>query len=242
MLVTMQAPTNTTGAGKQAHHHQRSAARAGPTRVAATSASTSAPRPRRPPPGVRLRRGDLPVGRPQPWAIEYETSLAGLGVVEESGGSGAAPPPDAATAITAHLSVSITGAGFFVRGRLAAGPDLALACEACGAPVPVSLEDAAFQVWLDPTPPEEENAVARRGLAATGDDADAVPWPPHASSVDLTPAAAGAARAALPRRVSCGAPACSVREWRAGEAGAGAGGPAVAAFGRLAGLRARLKE
>lgn len=175
---------------------------------------------------MRLRRGDLPTGRRQPWLVDYETSLAGLGLSEVG---------DAPLAVS--LSVTTTGNGFFVRGRLTPpGGLLALPCEACGVPVPISL-DSAFEVWLDPS----EDAAD-----GDGGDADVVPWPPHASSVDLTPAAAGAGKAALPGRVVCGAVACAVVEWVAGgggeEGAAGVKGAATAAFGRLAGLRSRLEK
>ena len=210
-------------------------------RPAPPPSSSPSPARRRPPPGVRLRRGDLPTGRRQPWLVDYETSLAGLGLVTGRGSEGDAP-------VAVLLSVTTAGAGFFVRGRLDC-PGLALPCEVCGVTVPVPLGgggDAAavtFDVWLDPS-----DAGADGLAAADGGDADAVAWPPHASAVDLTQCAAGAAQAALPGRVVCGAPACAGGEWVAGEGGVGAGAgstptpPAGAAFGRLAGLKARLER
>jgi len=197
--------------------------------IAVSASASGRPAPatrgrRPPPPGVRLRRGDLPTGRRQPWLVEYQTSLAGLGL---DGGEHAP--------VAVLLSVTTTGAGFFVRGRLDS-PALTLPCEACGTRVPVSLEAATFEVWLDPSGGGVNGGV-------DGGDADALPWPAHASAVDLTPAASGAGKAALPGRVVCGAPACAVVEWVAGrEAGAAPLPVAGSAFGRLAGLKDRLLE
>jgi hypothetical protein len=198
--------------------------------------STPSTRPRRPPPGVRLRRSDLPLGRPQPWDLEFPTSLAGLGIVKDDDEAEDAP-------LAVRLAISEAGGGYLLRGRVVSPAPLRLPCDGCGAPVAVCLDEAdaagaSFQVWLDP-------GLGGGGSDDDGGDADALPWPPHRAAVDLTAVAAAAAAAALPTRRSCGAPTCVLSSGgavalEAREAGGGGGGGGGGAFGKLAGLKARL--
>lgn len=188
---------------------------------------------RRPPP-LRLRRSDLPLGTPKPWTVDLaptrlvDVALPSLllRLAEREGGTAASPPPF----VSLSLSVDATAGGMYVTGDAVVAPDMECGCDACGAPVPVSLA-APITLWLSTAP-------AAGG--ATG-GADELFWRSSASSVDLTPTVAAALSAALPPRVSCGAAACEA----AAAAGWGAGGgPGVGLGGAAASLealRARLK-
>ena len=202
--------------------------------AAGRPAPLAKPAKRRQPP-LRLRRSDLPLGTPQPWAVDLAPArlvdvalpspLARL--ADEEGGGGSAPP----SYVSLCLSVDAADGGMYVRGDAVVAPDVFCGCDACGAPVGVALS-ARITLWLDSSPAAASGA---RGCTASSGSADELAWRPSAASVDLTPTVAAALSAALPARVSCGAPACeaaAARGWGAGAA------PAAGLGGAGAGLEA----
>eukprot|EP00884_Botryococcus_braunii_P013980 jgi/Botrbrau1/22583/Bobra.176_1s0014.3 len=167
----------------------RPASRAGDSKPAARKGS----KPKRQAPVVGLRRCDIPWGRPQPWDIDYQTTvgellLAQLSSILATSEAAVKEPVDV------RLAVNSVGAGLYVKGEVRSS--VHLLCDCCTGQL-IYPAYGTFQVWLD--------AKEDRGGDA---DANEIYFPQSQQVADLSGICQEALLSGLPVAPRCASTDC----------------------------------